>query len=122
MRTNRNNLIGFVIILFVCGMVFMVYDRCTGTTKLTMGIVTDKWHEHEEHTETDDDGNTSTHTHDYYWVNYRREDGVKDRYDVGYWSFSDFREGQRIVVKGTVGGVSGLEYCCGISVFTGAEQ
>jgi hypothetical protein len=114
------------LLLLVAGFVaFMAYDRMTGATKLTMGTVYDRWHEHQSHTETSTDSKgrrtTSTHTHDYYWVKYRRDDGVNDRYDVGWWHFNDYSTGQRIVVNTTVGGVSGCEYNCGIAIFTGGE-
>jgi hypothetical protein len=117
--------IGLVILFVVAGLIFMVYDRMTGTTKLEMGEVYDKYHEHEtrRHSSTDSKGHTTYHTdeYDYYYICYRRKSGGSDKTDVGYWSFDKYRVGDKIVLKYTVGGRTGMEYFVGLEKFTGAE-
>lgn len=126
MRRTTEDWVIILLILSIIGLViFIVYDRCTGYSKQIMADITDKWHEHQSHTETKTDSKgrhtTSTHSHDWYWVAYHREDGVNDRHDVGWWYFDDYHVGRKIVVYNTIGGVSGIEYRCGISVFNGLE-
>jgi hypothetical protein len=128
MRRNSDDwVIGLVIVLVVFLTGFYVYDRCTGTTLLVMGIVTGTHHDHEVHHEIIVDAktghsHTETHTHDYYWVEFDTDNGAHERMDVGYWKFSNYRQSQRVVINYTVGGVSKSKYLVNLKPYEGAER
>lgn len=124
MRYTNNTPEFFVIVLclfLVVSVIFIVVDRVSGSTKLVMATISDKYHEIDRTTRTDEGGNRHTSTTHYYWVYFNRDDGKKDRMDVGSWNFGSYVVSERIVVNYTVGGKSGMEYLCGIEKFTGAE-
>lgn len=105
---------------------FIIFDRVTGTTKLEMGAVIDKHHEHIVHSHTRHKSNGRvehyTDSHDYYYIVYQRKDGRRDQTDVGYWYFNDYCVGEQVVLRYTIGGRTGKEYFVGLEKFKGAEQ
>jgi sugar lactone lactonase YvrE len=114
--------------VLIWGVLWIHEDISTGSVKLIMADVIDKKHEHivEQHMKTNEEGEFDgfeTDEHDYYWLSFKRQDGVVERHDV--WSMGELNKytiGQRLVVKYIVGGKSKNEYYQGFDVFVGAES
>ena len=109
-----------VLIVFVIVSIFsfVVYDRCSGTTELVMATIYDK--EHRVSHSRDKNGHEST-SH-YYYLTFKMDKGGYEEESVSSWNYHSARVGQRVVLKFTVGGKSGMRYFVSYSDFKGAEQ
>ena len=118
------------IVLFVGFVIFIFFltakDYHNGRDAFIIATVIDKLHEKETTTvpSLDEDGMITGFDeveNDYYWLTYKREDGIQKKRDVGSMqALNSYKVGQQIVIKVRIG-ESGTEYFKGMEVFRGAE-
>ena len=107
---------------------YVATDISTGKDFIKIATISDKHHSRHSSDEaiTDSHGKIlgyRTSITNYYYIHYTRQDGISDRIDVhDEYRFRNFVVGQKILVKGVIGGRSGREYLRGIEPYIGAES
>lgn len=110
-------IITVIAITVVSLLVYTVYDRMTGETKLAMGSVIDKYIVRNTHS----NGKRTSTTENHYIV-VSADNGITDKLSVWESDFFSYKAGERVVVRFTIGGHSKSYYMVGISKYNGVES
>ena len=128
LRDARDNIGTLILIVAVVGIfMFILTDKWTGSSRMDCGTITEKIY-HAPYTtyntSTDSSGHTTTtpvhHDAEYIFMLNVESRGIHSLH-VYSWTYYKYAQGERVIVNGTIGGLTNWYYADSVSKMKSAE-